>query len=209
MLTGHPGLSGNYEEAPPSFATSQRLVNRLSRDLESSSISPESLALLYQLNIGYLVTEDTSLQLSALDLIQRTDSATLWRVPYHAPVVATQTSVAGNEIPIRLPQGGNVPVSDINLTETAAIVTLNFVLPQPAFVQISYSAYPYQQVELDGQPIQTTMTALGLIGFEATAGEHTVIVQPELSPWRKVTLPISLATFVLTVGLALWPLRRS
>lgn len=204
MLTGHPSLSGNYEEAPDSFKTSTRLLQLLQADLKNGAVSTQTKDLLYQLNIGYLITDGTNLDLKDLERVQRSDSATLWRVPNHSPVIATQSPTANGEVTVQLPSGGDVPVTDLQVTETAATVALQFSLPQSAFVQLSYSAYPYQQVRMDGQVMPTTETPLGFIGINAGPGPHSVMIEPELSPWRKVTLPLSYASFALTVVIALW-----
>jgi hypothetical protein len=208
MLTGHPSLSGNYEEAPASFSTSEHLVDLLRVDLKNGSISSATSALLYQFNIGYLITQGPPLEIKELELIQRSDSAALWRVPNHSPVVASASPATLAPVTVTLPQGGDVPVTDIQLTETAATATLKFSLPSPAFVQLAYSAYPYQQVELDGQTITVATTPLGLIGFQTDSGSHSVTISPELSPWRKITLPISLAAVVVIAGLGLWARRK-
>jgi len=208
MLTGHPSLSGHYEEAPPSFQTSKRFENLLREDLANGHISTDTANLLYQLNIGYLVTDGVDLMLPELEIIQRSDSATLWRVPFHSPIVATTNPTADYAVSVNLPLGSDIPVTVIQHIETAANVRMEFSLPERAFVQLSYSAYPHQKVILDGQRLTATSTALGLIGFWADAGEHTLTITPELSPLRRWTLAISGISALFALALMLGPQKH-
>jgi hypothetical protein len=142
--------------------------------------------------------------------MQRTDYASLWRVPWHSPIVTSRQPSANYAVEIRLPEGGDVPVTITRQVETTTTVTMDFSLPERAFVQLSYSAYPYQIVLLDEQEITVTPTPLGLIGFWVEAGEHTVKILPELSPLRKITLAISGLTFLIVVITAIgWEWRSN
>jgi preprotein translocase subunit Sec61beta len=80
---------------------------------------------------------------------------------------------------------------------------VNFLLPQRAFVQLAYRAYPFQQVMLDGSAVAVIPTALGLIGFWAEAGSHALQVTPYLSPLRQVMLLASALAALLASGLLL------
>lgn len=208
MLTGHPSLSGHGEDAPPSITTSRHFAKLITADIARGHISNDTANLLYQLNIGYLITNGVDLNLPELELVQRTDSATLWRVPSHSPITATTRPSSDNRVAVTVPAGGDVPVTVTRHIETATTVTLDFSLPERAFIQLAYSAYPYQKVLLNGLPVTVKPTPLGLIGFWAEPGTHTVQVLPELSPLRKITLAVSATSLLVAAALIVYPNRQ-
>jgi hypothetical protein len=129
----------------------------------------------------------------------------LWQTK-HAPIIATVTPQANNVVQVNDANSVLVEIKDYALTND--LVKINFSLPQRAFVQLAYSAYPYQKVMLDGQTIQATPTALGLVGFWAEAGAHAVTVTPELSPLRQWTLAASAITIIILIAIIILPIRR-
>lgn len=208
MWTGHPGLFGHWEESPASTGTLVHLVKLLMQETPTGQISPETANLLYQLNVGYLITDGTVQRIIGLEEITRTGEAVLWRVSDQTPLIATSRPANGNLVMVNTPQGGDTPVGVISHAFTSTTATLQFSLPRRAFVQAAYSAYPYQKVTLDGAPISVTPTALGLIGFWANAGEHTVVITPELSLLRQWTLAIGGLATLIALAVLLLPNRH-
>jgi hypothetical protein len=83
-------------------------------------------------------------------------------------------------------------------------IVLEYELSQPAFVQISHSAYLYQSVKLDDREIKTLTTGLGLVGFWSDAGIHRVEIVPKLSPirffWAIINLIIILTLTIISIA---------
>ena len=204
MLTGHPGLIGHTPDTPRSMGVSvEQVMQRVAGDARTGGLMPETAGLLYQLDIGYAITDAAILRIDGLDEIARTATAVLWRVPHHAPLVASQAPVIGKQLEVSLPQGGDVPVLITDHRFSATSVALNFSLQQRAFVQLAYRAYAFQQVMLDGSPVTVIPTGLGLIGFWAEVGSHAIRVTPYLSPLRQATLLVSALAALLAFGLLL------
>ena len=88
-------------------------------------------------------------------------------------------------------------------------LVLEYELSQPAFVQISLSAYPHQRVKLDGRKIETIETGLGLVGFWSEAGIHSVEIVPQLSPTRIYWAIISLTTILILTTIVIAPLKNN
>ena len=76
-------------------------------------------------------------------------------------------------------------------------VRIDYSLSSAAYVQLSYSYYPYLRVMIDGVEVRKFPTAFGLIGIVAPEGSHVIEIEPYLSPLRQVTLGINVATFLL------------
>ena len=210
MLTGHPSLIGHTPDTPRAFGVSiEQVVQRVADDARSGGLKPETAGLLYQLDIGYVITDAAISKINGLEDIARTAAAVLWRVPHHAPLVAAQAPATGSQMEVSLPQGGIVPVQISGYAVSATKVALNFSLRQRAFVQLAYRAYPFQQVLLDGRPVAVVPTALGLIGFWADAGSHEMQVTPQLSLLRQVTLLLSALAALLLFGVLLRSFYRA
>lgn len=209
MLTGHPVLIGHTPDTPRALGVSiEQVLQRVAGDARAGGLQPETAGLLYQLDIGYAITDAAILKVDGLQEISRTAAAVLWRVPHHAPLVASQAPAIGSQMEVFLPQGGDVPVQITEYAFSATSVALNFSLRQRAFVQLAYRAYPFQRVMLDGSSVPVIPTALGLIGFWAEAGSHALQVTPYLSPLRQVTLLVSALAALSAFGLLLLSLFR-
>jgi hypothetical protein len=63
-------------------------------------------------------------------------------------------------------------------------VRLDYELNEPGYLQLSYSAYPYLHLYLDGQRVDYFSTAFYLIGLHSPAGRHTIELRPVLSTLR-------------------------
>ena len=87
-------------------------------------------------------------------------------------------------------------------------VRIDYTLSSAAYVQLSYSYYPYLRVMIDGAESSKFPTAFGLIGIVAPGGSHVIEVEPYLSPLRRVTLAINVATFLLLGLLYVRSFRR-
>ena len=87
-------------------------------------------------------------------------------------------------------------------------VKIDYSLSSTAYLQLSYSYYPYLRVMIDGVEISKFPTAFGLIGIVAPEGSHVIEIEPYLSPFRRVTYGISAATFLLLGLLYIRSFRR-
>jgi hypothetical protein len=87
-------------------------------------------------------------------------------------------------------------------------VRIDYTLSSAAYVQLSYSYYPYLRVMIDGVEVRKFPTAFGLIGIVAPEGSHVIEIEPYLSPLRQVTLGINVATFLLLGLLYVRSFRR-
>ena len=120
-------------------------------------------------------------------------------------------------IPILAVEGprGNSTLSGSTLTARVGehlmesqYVRMDYELSSPAYLQLSYSYYPYLRVTLDGAEVETFPTAFGLIGLQSLAGSHTLEIVPYLSPFRRVVLVFNLAALLLLAALWLLSFRR-
>ena len=206
MWSGQPGLLGQIPDAPNKIHTlAYEVITSLEADAKDGRLRSETLNLLYQLDIRYITTDSTVTRLDGAERVMQTSEAILWQTK-HAPIIATLTPQANNVVQVNDANSVQVEIKDYTLTNNR--VEINFSFPQRAFVQLAYSAYPYQKVVLDGQTIQVTPTALGLIGFWAEGGTHAVTVTPELSPLRQWTLAVSAITVILLIVMIVLPIRR-
>ena len=87
-------------------------------------------------------------------------------------------------------------------------VRIDYSLSSTAYLQLSYSYYPYLRVMIDGVEVSKFPTAFGLIGIVAPEGSHVIEIEPYLSPLRRVTYVISVATFLLLGLLYIRSFRR-
>ena len=87
-------------------------------------------------------------------------------------------------------------------------VRIDYSLSSTAYLQLSYSYYPYLRVMIDGIEVRKFPTAFGLIGIVAPEGSHVIEIEPYLSPLRRVTYGISAATFLLLASLYIRSFRR-
>jgi len=207
MWSGQPGLLGQIPDAPNKIHTlAYQVITSLEADEKDGRLRNETLDLLYQLDIRYITTDSTVTRLDGAERVMQTSEAILWQTK-HTPIIATLTPQANNVVQVN--DANSVQVEIKNYALTNDLVKINFSLPQRAFVQLAYSAYPYQKVVLDEQTIQVTPTALGLIGFWAEGGAHAVTVTPELSPLRQWTLAVSAITAILLIVMIILPIRRA
>jgi uncharacterized membrane protein YfhO len=87
-------------------------------------------------------------------------------------------------------------------------VRMDYELSSTAYLQLSYSYYPYLRVRIDGEEVETFPTAFGLIGLHSPAGGHNLEIVPYLSPLRRVVLAINVAALLLLALLWLLSFRR-
>jgi len=76
-------------------------------------------------------------------------------------------------------------------------VRIEYNVSTPAYLQLSYSYYPYLRVLIDGKPVQTFATSFGLIGLESPAGVHTIEIVPYLSHLRVIVGVVNICTLIL------------
>ncbi len=104
--------------------------------------------------------------------------------------------------------GGALTASVSNHSMESQYVRMDYELSSTAYLQLSYSYYPYLRVRIDGAEVETFPTAFGLIGLQSPAGSHTLEIVPYLSPFRRVVLVINLAALLLLAALWLISFRR-
>ena len=87
-------------------------------------------------------------------------------------------------------------------------VRMDYELSSTAYLQLSYSYYPYLRVKIDGVEVETFPTAFGLIGLQSPSGGHTIEIIPYLSLLRRVVMAINMAALLLLAVLWLISFRR-
>ncbi len=86
-------------------------------------------------------------------------------------------------------------------------VELTVVLSAPAFAQLSYAYYPYLDVQVDQQSVAPYQTAGGFIGLKLDTGEHTIVLEPYLSPLRRSLFILDIVILIAS-ALYLIKMRR-
>ena len=76
-------------------------------------------------------------------------------------------------------------------------VRIEYNVSTPAYLQLSYSYYPYLRVLIDGKPVKTFPTSFGLLGLESPAGVHTIEIVPYLSQLRVIVGMVNICTLIL------------
>ena len=104
--------------------------------------------------------------------------------------------------------GSVLTASVSNHSMESQYVRMDYELSSTAYLQLSYSYYPYLRVRIDGEEVETFPTAFGLIGLQSPAGGHNLEIVPYLSPLRRVVLAINLAALLLLALLWLLSFRR-
>lgn len=199
MLTGHPSLFGHAQDDPPAtVATLHKILTLATQTARQRTLNVDAAGLFKQTNIGYLITDSTVPEIAGLTRLASTDYSTLWQVPGGEPLVIVdrQTGELWSDSTDILTIRSN--------SETNDTATVQYTLKQSAFLQLAYSAYPDQVVALDGQSIANSPTPLGLIGFESTAGDHTVTIMSGLSLVRRVCLLTSVSATLAVMVIGFW-----
>jgi hypothetical protein len=126
----------------------------------------------------------------------------------HIPVAASPLTLrpAGLE---QLESGeGPVKLSLVRYEVGLDSVILEYELSRPAYVQLSYSAYPYLLAYLDGRQQSYFWTAFNFVGFASPAGAHRVELRPALSPLRVVSHWLDALGLLAIAALWLFGVRR-
>ena len=71
-------------------------------------------------------------------------------------------------------------------------VRLRIQVTDACFARLSYAYYPYLRVLVDNQEVEPFRTAAGFLAVELEAGEHTIELEPYLSPLRRGFLAFNL-----------------
>jgi hypothetical protein len=100
--------------------------------------------------------------------------------------------------PIRVDQ------EELRMTSMRLAVTAG----SDCYLRISQSHYPYQQILLDGEPVDVYRSAMDFIVIPFPKGQHTVEIRAVLSPLRKTFLGISFCVLLLTLCLSVAALRQ-
>ncbi len=104
--------------------------------------------------------------------------------------------------------GSVLTASVSNHSMESQYVRMDYELSSTAYLQLSYSYYPYLRVKIDGAEVETFPTAFGLIGLQSPSGGHTLEIIPYLSPLRRVVIAINMAALLLLAVLWLLSFRR-
>ena len=119
------------------------------------------------------------------------------------PILSTEGSHGQSTL-----SGRALTVSVNNHSMESQYVRMDYELSSTAYLQLSYSYYPYLRVRIDGEEVETFPTAFGLIGLHSPAGGHNLEIVPYLSPLRRVVLAINVAALLLLALLWLLSFRR-
>jgi hypothetical protein len=107
--------------------------------------------------------------------------------------------------PATLPAGATVQT----ISHLAEADVLRITTPEPFVATLRTLYWPGWQIYLNGQPAPLTVTAdTGLIQTEIPAGDHTLTLQLEPTPLRRIGQGLSLASVAILLGvtaLAAWP----
>jgi hypothetical protein len=71
-------------------------------------------------------------------------------------------------------------------------VELRLRVSDPCFARLAYAYYPHLRVSVDGRTAPAMPTAGRFIAVKLDAGEHTLVLEPRLSPLRKALLGLNL-----------------
>ncbi|MCZ6632643.1 MAG: hypothetical protein O7G87_04500 [bacterium] len=78
----------------------------------------------------------------------------------------------------------------------------------PCFARLAYAHYPYLQVTVNGEPQDPLQTAGGFIALKLEGGTHEIVLEPYLSPLRRVLLILDAILILAATGLLI-QFRRS
>jgi hypothetical protein len=238
VLSGQPSFFSHIEEMPLASALYYWLAEeRLAENLAEGSLGPVTRDGLYLLDVGYLMIAEPPPPAAGWLEGYRGDPYSVWQIPQHSPVVAAprlavvepgarisalveglrldRASATADHIPVTaaLPRPATAAAGPINLRiiryeVRLTSVVLEYDLSQPAYLQLSYSAYPYLAAYLDGEPHDYFWTAFHLVGFASPAGRHTVELRPFLSPVRVATYWLDAVGVLAIAALALTARRK-
>jgi len=215
LYTGRPSFNTTEFEIPAfSHRLLSDLRNVVKNDLDGGEIQASTQKWLYVTNTTAIVTELPSNGDTLTGTVFANSKYGVLLAEAHSPILASPTlervtplesldelfnrmtlDVSRNSAtlipvlgePIQAPAVPAEPVEVrvlSHLLEPQRIV-LSYDLSSPAYIQLSYSYYPYLAVELDHVQVPTSQSAFGLIVFFSEAGVHTVELRPYLSPLRQ------------------------
>ena len=67
------------------------------------------------------------------------------------------------------------------------------------YARLAYAFYPYLEVRVDGQQVAAMKTAAGAIALPLSPGEHRIVLEPRLSPIRRLLLGVTLTLLAAPV----------
>ena len=86
-----------------------------------------------------------------------------------------------------------------NFEQTINKSFLDVETDQDCYLQLAHSYYPYLYVYLDGKKAPFYETVFGSIVLALPKGQHRIMIEPYLSPVRKICVSISLISLVLAL----------
>lgn len=82
-------------------------------------------------------------------------------------------------------------------------VDLSVRVSADSFVRLAYAYSPFIKVTVDGREVESMQTAGRFIAFFLAAGQHEIVIEPQLSPLRRILLTFS-AALLLVLLVATW-----
>jgi hypothetical protein len=231
QFAGLPAFGSVAHEMPAaSYVTIARLQSSASADLRGGALRREARDLLYLTNTAYLVTDLPASEEGSSEVLFTSGEVSVIASPAHSPlVVSSRVSVVDDEaavpellnamhldtagntaamLPVLAPLGHGTsaaaPISVRLLSHRLEPqrASLSYELSSPGYVQLSYSYYPYLEVQLDGARVPAVASPLGFVVFASSAGTHTVELAPYLSAWRVAVVVAGLLVAIACVVLA-------
>jgi hypothetical protein len=81
-------------------------------------------------------------------------------------------------------------------------VEIDLEVSQRAFARLAYAHYPHLVMYVDGMEVEPLRTTGGFVALRLQAGAHSIVLEPRLSPLRRMLLALDLA--LLVAAAALW-----
>ena len=112
---------------------------------------------------------------------------------------------------------GQAPLQNLHTTPQVEVrshqvwnqrVALTVHTSAPCFARLAYAHYPYLQVTVNGEFQDPLQTAGGFIALKLEGGTHKIVLEPYLSPLRRVLLILNAILILAATGLLI-QFRRS
>ena len=81
-------------------------------------------------------------------------------------------------------------------------VEIDLEVSQRAFARLAYAHYPHLAIYVDGREVEPLRTTGGFVALRLQAGAYSIVLEPRLSPLRRMLLALDSA--LLAAAAALW-----
>jgi hypothetical protein len=88
-------------------------------------------------------------------------------------------------------------------------VELGLRVSARAYARLAYAWYPHLRIEVDGQQVEALRTVGGFVCLLLEAGEHQIVLEPELSPLRRALWLLSALIWLAALGLSWRAYKRN